>query len=171
MPFQRMFCFTAVETKSPRKGFVLNSDVICPQPYTEISPCWNRKPLIFKAEPYLLISCHQHWSLPLSFGGYLHIEQPGRMVEPNISSVFVVCPFTPKSSQEGCPVCVPLCCRNGSLGDVILLGPVSQEEQTVLDQAGNTHRRKGFECWKQHVWSKEKQKQWNCDKRKNNEMD
>ena len=161
-----MFCFTAVETQNPKKGFVLNSDVICPQTYIEISPCWHRKPLIFKAEPYLLISCHQYWSLPLSFGGCLHIEQLGRMVVLKLSSVFVICPFTLMSPQGGHPACVPLRCRNGSLGDVILLGPGSQEEQMVLDQAGNTNLRKGCERWKQLVWSKEKQKQWNCEERK-----
>lgn len=85
------------------------------------------------------------------------------MVVLKLSSIFVICLFTPMSPQGGHPACVPLRCRNGSLGDVILLGPGSQEEQTVLDQAGNTNLRKGCERWKQLVWSKEKQKQRNCD--------
>ena len=42
-------------------------------------------------------------------------------------------------------MCAPVL-QNGYLGDAILLGPGSQEEQTVLDQAGNTRLRKGFEC-------------------------
>ena len=67
------------------------------------------------------------------------------MVVLKLSSVFVICPFTLISPQGGHPACVPLCCRNGSLGDVILLGPGSQEEQMVLDQAGNTNLRKGCE--------------------------